>query len=96
MKIKWENENQELLTVIYRLVLDYLISDKERELLLEAKNKIENNMYERKVVEDLKTQLGILALKRELSRDVSVFFSEISRKTPGHKLGYSFYDSLIR
>lgn len=76
---KLNEVGDEVLNKLYSLVLDPATHASERKILLEYKNKIEKNKKENLVVllSRLERDLRPLAVRRELSPQVSKFYTEI-------------------
>ncbi|MCO4526345.1 hypothetical protein Si107_01687 [Streptococcus infantarius subsp. infantarius] len=71
-----------MLEQIYDLILDSDISNTEREILLDAKQKLEINNDYLQVVSDLKNNLSPLALKFKLSQRALKFYGELQKQFP--------------
>lgn len=72
----------DMLEQIYDLILDSDISNTEREILLDAKQKLEINNDYLQVVSDLKNNLSPLALKFKLSQRTLKFYGELQKQFP--------------
>lgn len=70
----------ELLEELYQLIFDSETSNKERELLIKAKNDLEKENYTQRVVSELKRELSPLAINRLLSKKVVAFYSKLSEQ----------------
>ena len=72
----------DMLEQIYDLILDSDISNTEREILLDAKQKLEINNDYLQVVSDLKNNLSPSALKFKLSQRTLKFYGELQKQFP--------------
>ena len=72
------------------LIMSDNVSDSERKIFVEAKQKISKGQDSEAVAGKLKIQLSLLSLKKQLSPDVVPFFTELSRVY----LGYGRRDNI--
>lgn len=70
----------ELLNRIYNLILSRHIFNWEREQLMNAKNQLENNVSQTKIIDDLEIKFRPLAIRQTLSPKVQTFYDEITGK----------------
>lgn len=80
---------------VYKLVLDFEISEKEREILLGSKNELERGVPFLRVIYELKTALSPLGAQQQLSPKVVEFFAEICRQIPTTGVA-AIWNTLIR
>lgn len=77
---------EKILNDIYNLVLDPNTLEQERNILLSCKKDIEKGVYLLTCIAQLVAELRPLAIKRNLSTNVSKFFVEVSTKEFGRGL----------
>ncbi|MCS4488682.1 bacteriocin immunity protein [Streptococcus sciuri] len=71
-------------------LVDIILSDismEERNIIIEAKNNIENNEFFYKIIFNLKLRLGFLGIKGKLSPVTSEFYAKLLHDFPGREWG---------
>lgn len=70
----------ELINELYDLIFDDETSNRERDLLIKAKNDLEENKYTQSVVLELKRGLAPLARSRSLAPKVVGFYVKLAEQ----------------
>lgn len=72
----------QLINRLYSLILNPDLSPKEREILINAKNRLEAKADLNKTMYDLQSQLAPLGLTFELGPEVSKLYQEVMKDFP--------------
>lgn len=87
---------KEIINKITKILNNNHISEFEKNIFIKYLQKINKKEYINKVIEDLKLELCIPAIKKQLSKEVVEFYTEISRLTPGRRTIGSLFNSFIK
>ncbi|RCW17291.1 hypothetical protein CAC02_04000 [Streptococcus gallolyticus] len=73
---------EQLENAIYNLILDLEITDKERQILLKAKDDFSSKKDPSRIISSLKVELAPLGLKQELSPKTLEFYLNLQKEFP--------------
>lgn len=73
---------EQLENAIYNLILDSEITDKERQILLKAKDDFSSKKDPSRIISSLKVELAPLGLRQELSPKTLEFYLNLQKEFP--------------
>lgn len=73
---------EQLENAIYNLILDLEITDKERQILLKAKDDFSSKKDPSRIISSLKVELAPLGLRQELSPKTLEFYLNLQKEFP--------------